>query len=1126
MPPLDRSGVEAGEENFQHLTLPKTNVRLTSLFRKNSSDPRMYITALVDSTPLMALIDTGGTHTCLPSSAWDMLQDSGFIIRPINGLATVADGGNAEITGVVRLTFTLGKYSNWTGDVFLLKSLPFPLLIGMNTLEGLEAKLDFKNSTISVSTNKGNELIQVLYMNSQTNTSLISIQFNISPLKFEDGVKIYLGQESPDSNKDRNNNVVPYECEDPVFPSNFITTSLKEKVFNHPLVSPEQNLEFSDFLSKWMDKFSLSPGVTDVSECKIYVDRSVPPIKQRSLRMSLADQQLAEAEIQRLLELDIIEPSESEWCSPAFLVDKKDGSKRLVVNYKALNNVSQKNSAPLPRMDECLKILQKSNYVSTIDMQQGFYQVKMSEDSSHYTAFCVAPSHFYQFKRMPFGLCNSPAVFQTMIEKVLRPLLFKTCFVYVDDLLITSDSFDDHKKNLNEVFELLFKAGLAINWKKCSFLRAETEFLGFIVGSGKIQAAPSKLNAVKMFDQPKCVKDLRRFLGMVGWFRAFIPNLADKSACLNELLKTDEPFLWTDEREASFQELKSCLTNPPILAVPDPSIPYEIHTDASDRGLGAVLIQRKNNQPYVIAFASRSLSKHEKQYPITQKECLALIWAVEKWKHYIVGNGTTTCITDHSSLLWLANLKAPTNRLARWVCRLSEFDLKIIHKKGKFNFVPDCLSRSPPNIAATDVKLPDFNNITDRWYLELRQLIINKPNNFPAFEVQHPYILKYVKHPVTGQVEHRYIVPSDFRQKFINEYHSTLNGGHLGIAKTFHKLADRFYWPKMKDDIKTFVRACQICQQYKTSNLGPAGHMKIREPFLEPFSAVCADLIGPLPMTPERFRFALVIVDLATKFVIAKPIRTATAENIVKIFRENLVLVHGCPQMICTDNASQFSGRVFGDFCNSVNAKHHLIPIHFPSANPCERYIKSLKTMISTFAQNDHRRWAEHLSYMVFALNTSRNETTSFTPARLTFGRELRSPFELAAPLQKGTATPFDPLSYDGEIQGSLKRIFKSVRESASKAQEVQAKVYNTRRRGNVTYPVGSLVWRTNFVQSDAAARMTAKLCPKYIGPFKVSHIWSPTQVELSDLQGHAKGRWHISHLKPCIGINAQPDSG
>lgn len=1077
----------------------------------------MFLTAVIKDIPIMALIDTGATHTCIPATSWDFLKECGHIIRPINGTATVADGGNASISGVVKLTMRFGNHSVWTGDVFLMKNLPFPLLIGTNTLEGLEARLDVKSNKISFTTSRGTELIEGVYLGKTKIPSCNSIG-QVVPLSFEGGVKINLRSDLDDDIYNNGETDGPYATEDPVPPIEFSQNpSLADLELPHPAVTDKQRNHFNEFLRKWKNIFKKSPGVTTAAECKIFVDPTVPPIKQRSIRMSLTDQQKAEAEIQRLLDLDIIEPSESEWCSPAFLVDKKGGSKRLVVNYKALNAVTKKNSAPIPRIDECLKILQDSNFVSTLDLQQGFYQVNMAEDSKHYTAFCLPPSHFYQFKRMAFGLTNSPAVFQTMIQKVLRPLLFKTCFVYIDDLLITSKTYENHVKNLTEVFELLFKAGLAINWDKCQFLKHETEFLGYCVGSGKLKAATSKLGAVKDFPRPKTLKQLRRFLGMVGWFRCFIPFLSDKAACLNDMLKKNEPFTWNEEREKAFNELKNCLVNPPVLSVPDESLPYEIHTDASDTGIGAVLLQKKNGQNHVVAFASRSLTKHEKNYPVTQKECLALIWAVERWRHYISGNGTTTCYTDHSSLLWLANLKSPTNRLARWVCRLSEFDLKIIHKKGKFNFVPDCLSRTF-DIATNEVQVPDFQKVTDPWFLQLRQRIIDHPDSFPTFKVNHPFITKYVKHPVTGDTEERLLVPSDFREELMKNFHCDLTSGHLGASKTFHKLADRFYWPKMRQNIKKYVTECHTCQQYKISNLGPAGHMAIREPMIKPFKMVCADLAGPLPMTVDKYRYVLTIVDLATKYVVAKPLRKATADLIIEIFKKDLTLVHGCPEVILTDNGSQFAGKSFSKYCESINAKLHLIPKHFPSANPCERYIKTLKTMMSIFAREDQRNWGKNLPYLTFAINTSRNETTGFTPSRLIFGRELRSQYELAADAHEGRCIEFDPLKYDQELQGSLKKIFQHVRTAASKAMVTQAKTYNLRRREGNQFPVGSLVWKKNFPKSDGGARITAKLCEKYQGPFKVTHVWSPSQVELADLAGKSKGRWHITHLKNVVG--------
>lgn len=424
------------------------------------------------------------------------------------------------------------------------------------------------------------------------------------------------------------------------------------------------------------------------------------------------------------------------------------------------------------------------------------------------------------------------------MEKVLAPVLGKFAFVYLDDIIITGETLEAHKKNLDEVFSLLANANLQLNWKKCKFVQEYTEFLGFVFGQGTIQVSPKKTEAVVNFPRPNTVKKLRGFLALVSWLRRFVPHLAEQSAPLTEMLKKNVPFVWTPERDAAFQDIKAALVEPPILFSPDFDFPFEIHCNASDVSLGAVLLQSSEGHPHIIAYASRLLAGAERNYSVTEKECLAVLFAVERWRHYIQGQKTVV-YTDHSSLTWL-NLK-----LGRWVTRLTPYDLVIKYKR---HVLPDFLSRSLHAIQITPLSL-DFSHTTDNWYLSLRERIKKDQKAFPMFQLdQTGRIFKKVRDPFTQKLEPRIIIPADLRENMLQHFHCSPLNCHMGVNKTHRKLLENCYWPGMRISGQVFIRKCALCQQYKSSNTQASGTMTFHDKELKPFDTITMDLTGAITL--------------------------------------------------------------------------------------------------------------------------------------------------------------------------------------------------------------------------------------------------------------------------------------
>ena len=459
-------------------------------------------------------------------------------------------------------------------------------------------------------------------------------------------------------------------------------------------LAPVQQQEVEELLHSFADVLKDTPGRTGMMQHPIET-KDGQAVRLPPYRLPHAYRDTVRKEIDDMLEQGIIEPSTSAWSSPIVLVNKKDGSLRLCVDYRRLNEKSMVDAYPMPRIDDLIDRLGKAKFVTTLDLTKGYWQVPVVDGDRAKTAF-TTPFGLYQFNVMPFGLQGAPATFQRLMDGVLRDL-DQFSAAYLDDVIIFSETWEDHMLHLTTVFQRLREAGLTVKAKKCQFGMSHCVYLGHIVGNGTVRPEESKLAAVKSFPQPQTKKQVRTFLGLTGYYRRFIPDFSAVAAPLTDLTKKASPnaVVWTDSCKVAFLTLKEKMCEYPILRNPDFGKPFILQTDASDRGVGAVLSQANEiGEEHPIAYFSKKLLPREQKYSTVEKECLAIKLATHAFRVYLLGR-PFEIQTDHRSLVWLDRLKENNARLTRWSLALQPFQFSVKYRTGAMNGNADALSRIP-----------------------------------------------------------------------------------------------------------------------------------------------------------------------------------------------------------------------------------------------------------------------------------------------------------------------------------------------------------------------------------------------------------------------------------------------
>ncbi|XP_042071499.1 uncharacterized protein K02A2.6-like [Haplochromis burtoni] len=651
-------------------------------------------------------------------------------------------------------------------------------------------------------------------------------------------------------------------------------------------------------------------------------------------------------------------------------------------------------------MEDLFSDLAGATHYSQIDLSSAYHQLPLHPESRKLTAF-ITHEGLFQFTRVPFGLASAPSAFQKMMQTVLKDL--PGVRNYLDDIIVYGTSKEVHDTRLQAVLQRLRDVGLQINAGKSSFCQSHITFLGHVISKEGLRPSQHHLTAIAEAPAPKDMAALRSFLGLSSWFSKFIPDYATLVEPLRQLLKTDMKveLQWNEAAHESFSNLKKLLLESPALAVYDPDLPAFITTDASDYGLGAVLTQLHPDQvERVVAFASRTLSPAERKYSTTEKEALACVWAVERWRTYVWGR-RFTLRTDHQALTTLLSTKGMNRagmRIARWSARLMCFQYDVQYRPGVQNVIADCLSRVPLTYSSTDIDaekdllleiaevsplltatpLTDFKaECEDCPDLSLLRQVIRSgwpkvkrslpPEIQPYFLVRHELA---VESPLVFRGT-RLVVPRSLREKVICLAHE----GHQGIVRTKQRLRELYWWPCMDTQVHAILSSCSVCQLCdKTAKTAPTPLQPVQFPD-GPFQHVAVDIVGPFDRGSQDCRFAITLVDYFSKWPEVAFTSSATTDTVIR-FLSSVFAREGNPCELTTDNGPQFTSSAFADFLKERGIKHIRTSVYHPQANGCvERFNRVLKDCVQA-AQVSQKLWKPAVTEMLQNYRATAHATT------------------------------------------------------------------------------------------------------------------------------------------------------